>query len=164
MAVMVNTNGVVIAPTNFAAANGLGTNAGGGLASNLSPAKIFIGNALSNAAAQTVSGDISLATNGAATLAATGTAGTYAQVTTDAKGRVISGTATLPIGAGGTGQTTAGAALNALSGASLTSSNTISGGSYISPLRIADVRAGVGLNAATLTFDGTTNISVRPDS
>ena len=52
-AVMVNSNGIVIAPTNFAAANGFGTNggAGGGVPTNLAPGKIYVGNALSNAAA-----------------------------------------------------------------------------------------------------------------
>jgi hypothetical protein len=103
-AVMVNSNGVVIAPANFAAANGFGTNSGG-VSSNLAPGRIYIGNALSNAAPQGLSGDVTISTNGTATLASTGTAGTYAQVTTDAKGRVTSGTTTLPISAGGTGQT-----------------------------------------------------------
>jgi hypothetical protein len=82
----------------------------------------------SNAAAQTVSGDISLATNGATTLAATGTAGTYAQVTTDAKGRVTSGTATLPISAGGTGQTTGGGLRNVSSANIMAGSFQVSGG------------------------------------
>jgi hypothetical protein len=114
--VMVNSNGVVIAPANFAAANGFGTNGGGGLSTNLAPAKIFIGNTLSNATAQAVSGDLALSTNGVATLTATGTAGTYAQATFDGKGRETSGATVLPINAGGTGQTAASAALAALGG------------------------------------------------
>jgi len=109
---MVNSNGVVIAPTNFAAANGFNTN-GAGVSATLAPAKIYIGNALSNAAAQAVSGDLTLATNGSASLTASGTAGTYAQATFDSKGRETSGAAVLPINAGGTGQTTASGAAKA---------------------------------------------------
>lgn len=43
-----------------------------------------------------------------------GTAGTYATVTTDAKGRVIAGAATLPVASGGTGATTAASAFGNL--------------------------------------------------
>ncbi len=105
---MVDSNGVVIAPANFAAVNGFGTNNGSGLSTNLPPARVYIGNALSNALPQAIGGDLTISTNGTATLAAAGTAGTYAQVSTDAKGRVTSGTTTLPITAGGSGQTSAG--------------------------------------------------------
>ena len=64
----------------------------GGVSTNLAPAKIYIGNALSNATAQPVSGAISLASNGATA---------YVGVQ--------------PITTGGTGQTTASAAWYALS-------------------------------------------------
>ena len=49
------------------------------------------------------------------TLASVGTAGTYGSVTTNAKGLVTGGTVATPIANGGTGQTTAAAAYNALS-------------------------------------------------
>jgi hypothetical protein len=48
------------------------------------------------------------------TLINVGTAGTYAQVTTDANGRVTSGVATLPLANGGTGATTQAGAANAI--------------------------------------------------
>lgn len=125
-AVMVNSNGVVIAPANFAAVNGFGTN-GGGLSSNLPPGRIWIGNTLSNATPQTLTGDVQMsATNGATALVAIGLAGTYAQTTFDAKGRETSGVSTLPVNAGGTGQTTAGAALAALGAFQLGANNVIS--------------------------------------
>lgn len=57
----------------------------------------------------------------ALTLAAVGTAGTYGSVTTDAKGRVTAGNVATPIANGGTGATTAPAALLALAGAPLAS-------------------------------------------
>ena len=64
---------------------------------------------------------------GATVLSAAGTAGTYARVTTDAKGRVTSGATILPVTAGGTGQTNAAAALAAFGGASLNGNNIFSG-------------------------------------
>lgn len=58
----------------------------------------------------------------ALTLADTGvSAATYARVTVDSKGRVTNGAVTLPIAAGGTGSTTAPAALTALGAAPLAS-------------------------------------------
>ena len=66
-------------------------------------------------------------TQGATVLTAAGTAGTYAQVATDAKGRVTNGTAILPITAGGSGQTNSAAALAAFGGASLNGNNVFSG-------------------------------------
>ena len=73
-----------------------------------------------------LNGDVT-GTQGATVLSAVGTAGTYAQVTTDAKGRVTSGAATLPVTAGGSGQTNSAAALAAFGGASLNGNNTFSG-------------------------------------
>jgi len=65
-----------------------------------------------------LTGDVTAAGPGsaAATLASVGTAGTYVKVTTDAKGRVTSGsTSPQAIADGGTGQTTQTAAFDALS-------------------------------------------------
>ncbi len=65
----------------------------------------------------TLSGDVTTpgAGSGVSTLASVGTAGTYVKVTTDAKGRVTSGSASpLGISDGGTGQITASAAFDAL--------------------------------------------------
>lgn len=73
--------------------------------------------ATSAAAVTSLTGDVTGTGPGATatTLASVGTAGTYVKVTTDAKGRVTSGSASpLGISDGGTGQTTANAAFNAL--------------------------------------------------
>lgn len=149
--VMVNSNGVVIAPTNFAAANGFNTN-GAGVSATLAPAKIYIGNALSNAAAQSVSGDLTLSTNGTAVLAATGTAGTYAQATFDSRGRETSGATVLPINAGGTGQTTASAGLAALGGIA-SSSGTGTSATLITPT----IQPANGSTAPTVLFPSTSS-------
>ncbi|UAW53802.1 hypothetical protein pphageT12_51 [Pseudomonas phage pphageT12] len=85
---------------------------------------------LATARSISVSGDISgsVSFDGSsnvsmsAALAATGiTPGTYARVTIDANGRATNGAAVLPVNAGGTGATTAAAALSALGGAPLAS-------------------------------------------
>ena len=73
-----------------------------------------------------LSGDVT-GPQGATVLSAAGTAGTYARVTTDAKGRVTSGATILPVTAGGSGQTNAAAALAAFGGASLNGNNIFSG-------------------------------------
>ncbi|MDG0815785.1 hypothetical protein [Bdellovibrio svalbardensis] len=57
----------------------------------LADGKIWVGNASNAAIAQTMSGDATISNTGALALKATGTAGTYTQVTTDAQGRVTSG-------------------------------------------------------------------------
>ncbi|MEK2687452.1 beta strand repeat-containing protein [Bdellovibrio sp. GT3] len=56
---------------------------------------MWIGNGSNAATAVTMSGDATIANTGALTLKNTGTAGTYFKVTTDAQGRVTSGTASL---------------------------------------------------------------------
>ncbi|WP_413943025.1 tail fiber domain-containing protein [Bdellovibrio sp. HCB-162] len=64
------------------------------LNTSLSNGKIYVGNASNVATAVTMSGDATLSNAGALTLANSGvTAGTYAKVTVDAKGRVTSGAA-----------------------------------------------------------------------
>ena len=73
-----------------------------------------------------LSGDVT-GPQGATVLSSAGTAGTYARVTTDAKGRVTSGATILPVTAGGSGQTNAAAALAAFGGASLNGNNIFSG-------------------------------------
>jgi hypothetical protein len=71
----------------------------------LSAANLWVGNSSNIAAAVTMGGDATMSSSGSLVFSSIGTAGTYAQVVTDAKGRVTSGTATLPVNAGGTGQT-----------------------------------------------------------
>ncbi|QDK38229.1 tail fiber domain-containing protein [Bdellovibrio sp. NC01] len=61
----------------------------------LDAGKIYVGNAANTATAVPVSGDATLSSSGALTLASAGTAGSYYKVTTDAKGRVISGSTAL---------------------------------------------------------------------
>lgn len=58
----------------------------------LSNGNIWIGDASNKAQSYPVTGDMTLSSNGVATLKNTGTAGTYKSVTTDAQGRVTSGT------------------------------------------------------------------------
>ncbi len=59
------------------------------LSNTLADGKIFIGNVSSVATAQTVTGDVTISNTGVTTLSATGvSAGTYNNVTVDAKGRV----------------------------------------------------------------------------
>lgn len=72
-------------------------------------------------ASWSVNFDGSAAASAALALASVGTPGTYGSVTTDAKGRVTAGSTATPIANGGTGQTTATAALGALGGAPLAS-------------------------------------------
>ncbi|MFV8257620.1 tail fiber domain-containing protein [Bdellovibrio bacteriovorus] len=62
----------------------------------LSTGNIWVGNAGGSAAEVTVSGDATLNSAGTLNLANVGTAGTYAKVTTDSKGRVTAGTALAP--------------------------------------------------------------------
>lgn len=82
----------------------------------LTNSHILVGNGSNLATDVAMSGDVTIANTGATTLASVGTAGTYVKVTTDAKGRVISGSASpQAIADGGTGQVTATAAFNALS-------------------------------------------------
>jgi hypothetical protein len=103
LSVMVNTNHVLVQPTNFFAANSNLLNAavtgGGGGATNyvtntIAPAQLFVGSANSNGVAKTLAKDGTLDTNGNLTLAnnstargdlglgtaATQTTGTFAQV------------------------------------------------------------------------------------
>ncbi|MGZ3789687.1 MAG: tail fiber domain-containing protein, partial [Bacteriovorax sp.] len=61
------------------------------VSSTLANGNILVGNASNVASAVVVSGDATLANTGALTLKNTGTAGTYSSVTTDAQGRVASG-------------------------------------------------------------------------
>jgi hypothetical protein len=103
------------------------------------------------------------------TLSSVGTAGTYAQVTTDAKGRVTSGTATLPVSAGGTGQTTLAAAQAALlpaqggnSGKVLGTDGTVTSWVTAATTTAAGSTGQVQVNtggsfsaSSNLTFDGT---------
>lgn len=65
------------------------------LGSGLTSGNIWIGNGSNVATPVSVSGDATLSSSGALTLSNTGTAGTYFKVTTDAKGRVTSGVASL---------------------------------------------------------------------
>ncbi|MGZ3724278.1 MAG: beta strand repeat-containing protein, partial [Pseudobdellovibrio sp.] len=74
---------------------------------NLASGNIFVGNGSGVATSVSMTGDATLANTGAITLASTGTAGTYGVVTTDAKGRVTSGTVITNIANGGTGLATA---------------------------------------------------------
>ena len=57
----------------------------------LAPTQILVGDATSKAAAVAMSGDATLISDGTLTLKNTGTAGTYTSVTTDAQGRVTTG-------------------------------------------------------------------------
>lgn len=61
------------------------------LSGTLPSGNIFVGDGSNKAMAVPLSGDASLATNGILTLNSVGTAGTYAKVTVDGKGRVTSG-------------------------------------------------------------------------
>ena len=115
-----------------------------GFRRTLRPVTIYIGNALTNATAQTVSGDASLGTNGTVTLATTGTAGTYyGPFVTDSKGRVTSG-----------GNTSASAALAALGGIA-SSSGVGTNNVFVTPL----LEPGNGANISIL-FPATTNQNV----
>lgn len=110
-----------------------------GLTTALSAAQGGTGNTNGTAASLTTARNIAITGDGtytvsfngasnvtaAFTLASVGTAGTYGQVTTDAKGRVISGTVAASIANGGTGSTTAAAALTALGAASSGANSTI---------------------------------------
>ncbi len=98
-----------------------------------------------------LNGDVT-GSQGATVLSTAGTAGTYARVTTDAKGRVTNGATILPVIAGGSGQTNAAAALAAFGGASLNGNNVFSGAntfngnaSFASPVAFA---AGSSQNGA----------------
>lgn len=66
--------------------------------------QLLVGQTGADPAPTTLTGDVTLASSGVTSLKTTGTAGTYGQVTTDAQGRVISGTGT-DVPHGGTGQT-----------------------------------------------------------
>ncbi len=117
---------------------------------------ILVGNGSNVATDVPMSGDATIANTGALTLKNTGTAGTYVKVTTDAQGRVTSGSASpQAIADGGTGQATANAALNALlptqtsnSGKVLTTNGTDS--SWIAS----------GAIAATTGSDATTTLTI----
>ncbi|MEZ0390944.1 MAG: beta strand repeat-containing protein, partial [Pseudobdellovibrionaceae bacterium] len=61
-------------------------------ASTLAQGKIWVGDGSNKAQAVTISGDASISTDGTLALKNVGTAGTYTKVTTDAQGRVTSGT------------------------------------------------------------------------
>ncbi|MEK2645808.1 tail fiber domain-containing protein [Bdellovibrio sp. BCCA] len=63
--------------------------------STLADGKILVGDASNTAAPVTVSGDATLSNSGVLSLKATGTAGSYYKVMTDAQGRVVSGSASL---------------------------------------------------------------------
>ncbi|WP_413942835.1 hypothetical protein [Bdellovibrio sp. HCB-162] len=63
--------------------------------STLADGKILVGDASNTAAPVTMSGDATLSNSGVLSLKATGTAGSYYKVTTDAQGRVVSGSASL---------------------------------------------------------------------
>src|SRR5690606_28536874 len=65
------------------------------LTSDLQEGQVFVGNASDKAAAVVISGDATLAADGTLTLKNTGTVGTYTKVTTDAQGRVTSGSTTI---------------------------------------------------------------------
>ncbi len=67
----------------------------GGALPALTSGSIWVGNGSNAATAVTMSGDATLSNAGALTLKNTGTAGTYFQVTTDAQGRVTSGSSSL---------------------------------------------------------------------
>ncbi|MEZ0391636.1 MAG: beta strand repeat-containing protein [Pseudobdellovibrionaceae bacterium] len=60
-------------------------------ASTLAAGKIWVGDGSGKAQAVTISGDASISTDGSLALKNVGTAGTYSKVTTDAQGRVTSG-------------------------------------------------------------------------
>lgn len=77
------------------------------LATPLAVNKIFIGSAGGVATAQTMVGDASIVASGTITLANVGTAGTYASVTTNAKGLVSSGATSLDISTAASGTLTA---------------------------------------------------------
>ncbi|MGZ3770394.1 MAG: tail fiber domain-containing protein [Bdellovibrio sp.] len=62
------------------------------LTNSLTSGQIFVGNASNVAIGVAMSGDATISNTGAITLKNTGTAGTYTKVTTDAQGRVTSGT------------------------------------------------------------------------
>jgi len=79
-----NSSGVMTWVSNVPAVNN---------ATTLTNNKIWIGNASNIAVEQTMGGDATIANNGTLTLKNTGTAGTYPKVTTDAQGRVTSGSA-----------------------------------------------------------------------
>ena len=85
--------------------------------SALASGTIFIGNGSNVATSTAVTGDVLLSNSGVTTLASTGVvSGTYSRVSVDAKGRVTAATSlldlttsvsgTLPVGNGGTGQST----------------------------------------------------------
>lgn len=71
----------------------------------LTSTQIWVGSSGNVAAAVAMSGDATLSNTGALTLATVATAGTYGQVTIDAKGRATAG-ATCDVSHGGTGLTT----------------------------------------------------------
>jgi hypothetical protein len=98
----------------------------GGVALNLVASAVKLATArsinLTGDATTSVTFDGSSNVSSALTLADTGVAAaTYARVTVDSKGRVTNGAVTLPVTAGGTGSTTASAALTALGAAPLAS-------------------------------------------
>ncbi|MBY0553599.1 hypothetical protein K2P97_03665, partial [bacterium] len=152
-----------------------------GLMNNtLNSGQIFVGNGSNVATARTLSGDATMNLSGDLTLSSVGTAGTYALVTTDSKGRVTSGTASLdlttrvsgalPIANGGTGATTVTGALNNLLSAQaanslLQSNGTVTSWLSFNPLASNNTivqRDGSGVvnaNGLGLTNTGTITIS-----
>ena len=127
------------------------------LANSLASANIYVGSAGGVASAVTMSGDATLSNLGVITFANVVTAGQYARVTVDAKGRVIAGVAsldlstatsgTLPIARGGTGA------------ASFTANYVLLGNSTNAFQEVAPGNAG-----NLLTSDGTTWVSQAPSS
>ncbi len=89
-----SSGGVETRPANvaviFCQFSGLGSSAAGGGAT-LVNGDIWVGNASNSATPVAVSGDATLSNAGVLTLASAGSPGTYRSVTTDAKGRVTSG-------------------------------------------------------------------------
>ena len=68
------------------------------MSSSLADSKILVGNATSVATAVALTGDATINNAGVLALKSIGTAGTYYSVTTDAQGRVVSGTTAAPVG------------------------------------------------------------------
>lgn len=82
----------------------------------LTDTHILVGNGSNVATDVAMSGDVTISNTGVTTLKNTGTAGTYVKVTTDAQGRVTSGSVSpQAIADGGTGQTSKAPAFDALS-------------------------------------------------
>ena len=156
--------GVTTTPTNGQLLIGNGTNytvatlgSGTGISTTTGAGTLTINNTGVTSIAGTAGNITASAATGAVTLnlATAGTAGTYATVTTDAFGRVISGVATQTVATGGTGLTSLGTAnqiLGVNAGATALEYKTVTAGTGISVTN--------GAGSITIANTGVTSVGL----